>query len=332
MTLYNKGRFVEEAVRSVLANTFTDLELLVVDDASTDDGPERVRRIVDPRIRLLTTDRNRGRPSAANRGYDAARGEFIAVLDGDDIMHQDRLAKQVAFLDAQPEVDAVGTSISAFGVFNELWHWPLTDEECKGKMLFNDPVCYGTAMFRRERLLASGARCNESWLQPGMDYLFLLSMASHVRFANIHEPLTFYRTGEQNMRHGGEPKSARDALYREGFRMFGIAASEEEVQLQLMLHQMFPIAVGPVLVTALHEWIVKLKSINRERGLFPVRVFEAELDRRWRRSFHPIADRDLRAALTHMKLERTREFARYRYLAAAAFARLFPAKAKHASA
>ncbi|MBK6831547.1 MAG: hypothetical protein IPG92_12790 [Flavobacteriales bacterium] len=134
------------------------------------------------------------------------------------------------------------------------------------------------------------------------------------------------------MRHGGEPKSARDALYREGFRMFGIAASEEEVQLQLMLHQMFPIAVGPVLVTALHEWIVKLKSINRERGLFPVRVFEAELDRRWRRSFHPIADRDLRAALTHMKLERTREFARYRYLAAAAFARLFPAKAKHASA
>src|SRR5690606_501124 len=70
ITLYNKGPYLEEAVRSVLDGTYQDLEVLVVDDGSTDDGPERVRRIGDPRVRLLTSERNRGRPFAANRGYD----------------------------------------------------------------------------------------------------------------------------------------------------------------------------------------------------------------------------------------------------------------------
>ena len=85
MTLYNKAPFVAEAVQSILDNTFTDLELLVVDDASTDGGLEVVRSIADPRIRLLESPVNTGRAAAANRGYDAARGEYVAVLDADDI-------------------------------------------------------------------------------------------------------------------------------------------------------------------------------------------------------------------------------------------------------
>ncbi len=91
MTLHNKGPFVEEAVRSVLASTLTDLELLVVDDASTDGGLDIVRGIHDPRIRILESAVNTGRAAAANRGLDAARGTFVAVLDAET---GDRLASR----------------------------------------------------------------------------------------------------------------------------------------------------------------------------------------------------------------------------------------------
>ncbi|MFN3875163.1 MAG: glycosyltransferase family 2 protein, partial [Flavobacteriales bacterium] len=109
MTLHNKGAYVAEAVRSVLSSTLPDFELLVIDDASTDDGPAIVRAFADPRIRLLANAANLGRAASANRGFDEARGEYIAILDADDAMEPDRLAKQAALLDARPELGACGT-------------------------------------------------------------------------------------------------------------------------------------------------------------------------------------------------------------------------------
>jgi glycosyltransferase involved in cell wall biosynthesis len=320
-TLYNKGPFVEEAVRSALASTFTDLEVLVVDDGSTDDGPGRVAAITDSRVRLLRSVANAGRPAAANRGFAEARGEFIAVLDADDLMHPQRIAKQVAFLDAHTEVGAVGTALSVFGEKSEQWSWPEHDEEARGRMLFSDPVCYGTSMIRRSLLLDNGLRCNEAWLRPGMDYLFLLSLAQHTRFANIMEPLTFYRVGAQNMRHGRDPVEDRARIYAEQFRVFGIPATEEEVRLQLMLHRLFRRPPNAADVRALRAWISRLKAMNRSSGTFPVPVFEAELDRRWQDIFHPVADSSAAAAWAHLRLSHGWSAARLRYLAAAVIAR-----------
>lgn len=315
-TLYNKGPYVEEAVRSALASTFTDIEVLVIDDASTDEGPERVRAIKDPRVRLLPSPVNTGRPAAANRGYAAATGEYIAVLDADDLMHPERLARQVAFLDANPEVGAVGSSLALFGAKSEEWHWPETDEEARGKLLFADPVCYGTAMFRSEPLRNSGVRCDEGWLSPGMDFLFVMSLAPHLRYANIPEPLTFYRVGDQNMRHGTDAYESRARIYRRQFELFRIPAGQEEVRLQLMLHRLFKQAPTVQDVKALVRWVERLRALNRERGLFPARVFEQELDRRFNRLFHPFADASVPAALAHMRLSRSWSWPNLRYLMA----------------
>jgi glycosyltransferase involved in cell wall biosynthesis len=314
MTLYNKGAFVAEAVRSVLASTFADFEVLVVDDASTDGGPERVRAIADPRVRLLASAVNTGRPAAANRGFEAARGEFVAVLDADDLMHPERLARQVAFLDAHPEVGAVGSSLAVFGAKAEEWHWPESDEEARGKMLFSDPACYGTTMLRRTVLVQHGLRCDEAWRSPGMDFLFLLSLAPYVRFANLREPLTRYRTGEQNMRHGSDPLEVRARIYRRQFELFGFSAGEAEVRLQLMLHRLFRQVPDTRDIKALAHWVARLKAMNRARRAFPAAVFEAELDRRFGRLFHPVADHRFAAGWACLRLSRSMSAARLAYL------------------
>ena len=97
---YNRERYLADAVDSVLAQTFTDFELLIVDDGSRDRTVEIAKSYRDPRIRLVRHERNRGVAAARNTGVAEARGAYVAFLDSDDVAYPDRLARQVAFLDA----------------------------------------------------------------------------------------------------------------------------------------------------------------------------------------------------------------------------------------
>ncbi len=113
MAAYNEERFLAEAVESVLAQSFADFELIVTDDGSTDGTAALAQSFVerDARVRLVRGERNQGKPFALNRALAIRRGELIAWLDGDDVMLGEKLARQVAALDANP--DAAGCSHDA---------------------------------------------------------------------------------------------------------------------------------------------------------------------------------------------------------------------------
>jgi glycosyltransferase involved in cell wall biosynthesis len=112
MPVYNRERFVGESIESVLGQDFRDFELLLVDDGSTDRTAEILREFAakDARIRIVTSERNEGTPSALNRGLDHARGEYIARLDSDDLMMPGRLAAQIEVLDHERDVVLVSTA------------------------------------------------------------------------------------------------------------------------------------------------------------------------------------------------------------------------------
>lgn len=317
MTLYNKGAFVEEAVRSILANTFTDFELLLVDDASTDGGLEKVKAIEDRRLRILESPVNTGRAAAANRGYDAAQGEYVAVLDGDDLAHPERLAKQVAFLDAHPEVGVVGSAYQTLGKEPRIAQWPETDTECRAILLFGDPVIYGSAMIRRSVIEKYRLRCDPDWRSPGMDYLFILGFSKYTRYANLPEALLSYRMGANNMRHERDPVEDKARIIQEVFRFFELPISDRQLELQLALHDLFRKPFKADQVIALRKWIDSLAGLNRERALFPVALFEQELNRRWNRLFHRFADHDAGTALAHLRLSGQWPMDRLSYLAKA---------------
>jgi len=305
MTLYNKGEFVGETVESILNNTFSDLELLVVDDASTDNGLEVVRSFNDPRIRILTSTKNTGRAAAANRGYDAATGEYIAVVDADDLVDPERFQKQVVFMDANPDIGALGSAIQGFGANDSLFRWKEDDTYNRGRLLFGLPVSYPAAMIRRSILEAHHIRCNENWKIPGMDYLFFLSMAPHMRFANLPEALIKYRMGEQNMRHGRNAITDRIELDKEVFRMVGFPITKEQLALHVYLSEGDPAGLSASKVPELWKWVNDLKQLNQSKGVFPEPVFSEELDRRWHRLFNLLADQDAAAALAHSRCSST---------------------------
>lgn len=321
-TLYNKAPFVEEAIASVQRQSYTNWELLVVDDGSTDDGLARVKAIDDARIRVLESPVNTGRAAAANRGLEAARGAYIAVLDADDRMLPERLARQVAFMEAHPQVGISGTAYRVMGPGGVVGRWPADDDACRAQLLFGDPVAYQTSIMRRKVIEAHGLRCDAQWLHPGMDYLFVSSFMPHTRYANLPNVLLEYRMGDNNMRHGREPHADKRRLTAAIFNRVGLPLTDEELDRHMLLRGFSPLTPTREALAPVKAWAEKLAAMNRESKLFPEEPFQANLNRLWSRLFYPAADDGWRAGWAHLRLSGHYPADRLSYLIKAAFNRL----------
>src|SRR3954452_23289091 len=113
--VFNRERLIGRAIASLTNQTLRNIEILVVDDGSTDGTAAAVARINDPRVRLLAHPENRGIPAARNSGLAEARGRYIAWLDSDDVARPKRLAVQCAFLDAKPSIALIGSAARRIG-------------------------------------------------------------------------------------------------------------------------------------------------------------------------------------------------------------------------
>lgn len=158
MPVYNVADSVDDAVESIRRQTFTDWEMVAVEDGSTDSTFDRLRAAAsrEPRIRVLRNDRNLGLAASLNRGWRHARGELIARMDGDDASVSTRLATQVAFLDAHPEVAVLGglaEFVDQAGHSMGLGKRPQTHDELASKMYKEAPFVHPTVMMRRGFLL-----------------------------------------------------------------------------------------------------------------------------------------------------------------------------------
>lgn len=154
MSVHNGGPYVDEAIGSILRQTFTDFEFLIVDDASTDDTPARIAAFGDPRIRVIRNDVNLGLTRSLNRGLAAALGSLVARQDADDVSHPGRLAAQVAFLEREPDVVVLGTQcryIDSRGAPKKVAPWPKSTSNLaiRWQLLFDGPFIHTSVIFRK---------------------------------------------------------------------------------------------------------------------------------------------------------------------------------------
>ena len=184
MSVYNGEKYLREAVDSILSQTFTDFEFLIIDDASTDRTPEILRSYKDPRIMIVTNKENLGLTKSLNKGLALARGEYIARMDADDISLQERFEKQLMFLETHPDIVLVGTSFQAIDYEGNLledfilprYILPTNIHYCD--LLKSNFFVHGSVIFRREVVeKLSGynelfRRCQDYalWLQMAKSY------------------------------------------------------------------------------------------------------------------------------------------------------------------
>ena len=154
MSVYNGERYVREAVESMLNQTFTDYEFIIVDDGSTDSTWQILQGYAasEPRVVLVRNETNVGLTGSLNKGLDLARGEYIARMDADDVSLPHRLAAQVAFLDGSPEVGVVGSAvqvIDANGSPGDVWRYPTTHALILWSLCFHAGIAHPAAVFRK---------------------------------------------------------------------------------------------------------------------------------------------------------------------------------------
>ena len=185
MPVYNGERYLREAVESILNQTFTDFEFIVINDGSTDGSADLLRAYDDPRLRLIE-QANVGLTRSLNRGIALARGEYIARMDADDISLPTRLQMQIEFLGNHPTVGLVGTSVIHFDVDGKMIMEKLLLTESariKEALLSANQLCHGSVMFRRECLEKVGGYREE--FKHVEDYDLWLRIAEHYEVANL---------------------------------------------------------------------------------------------------------------------------------------------------
>lgn len=211
MTVSNGMPYLREAIESVLGQTFTDFEFLIVDDASTDGSGECVASYRDPRIRLLHNERNLGQTRSLNRGLEFARGGYVARLDADDVCLTTRLERQVGVLCARPDIAVLGTwmyDIDAGGARTALVsrRWDDAGTYLAWLLLEICPLWHPTVMFRRDLVLEVGGYDESFRIAQDYDLWIRLALRRYWG-AVVSEPLVLCR------RHGRQQTVVSEAIH-----------------------------------------------------------------------------------------------------------------------
>jgi len=284
MPVYNRERYVRSAVESVLAQSFRDFELLILDDGSTDATPDVLASLSDPRVRVVRNETNEGIPAARNRGLDLARGELLAFLDSDDLAARHRLARQVRFLDRFPDHAVVGSwarKIDAAGRRKRVLRRPLTWNRIRSRLLFMGTLRTPSAMgrldvMRHYRFRAEFPVCSDTdfWARIVLDH----------RCANLPEALICYRKHDGNIT-GRDLSATRDrklAVIEQQLERLGVAHTRDDLDRHWNLRKGKPReSVTPVYVDWARDWLLRILAANARVGLYPEPEFAQAVGERW---------------------------------------------------
>ncbi|PZD93049.1 glycosyltransferase family 2 protein [Paenibacillus sambharensis] len=228
MPVYNNAPYLQEAVSSILHQSFRDFEFLIFDDCSTDGSSEILASIRDPRVRLIRNPYNRGLIANLNEGLNMAQGEYIVRMDGDDVSLPDRIMLQVQFMDANPAVGICGTAFHVLGEAQPKVN-PLSHEEIQAWLLFHCCLHHPTVIMRNSIMQQHYIRYDANY-PHAEDYELWNRVASYVQMANLPQVLLYYRrhSGQVSSQHVHiQNDSAKRVRIRE-LNNLGLYPTEEE--------------------------------------------------------------------------------------------------------
>jgi glycosyltransferase involved in cell wall biosynthesis len=197
MAVYNAEKYIKEAIESVLKQTYTDFELLIINDGSTDTSLEIVGSFSDSRIRIIHNSENKGLLFTRNRGLQEALGTYIAIFDADDICAIDRIEKQVHFLENNPVIVICGTWGVTINEKSEVFGHKIMPEINTDlipiEMLFRNQFIHSSVMYKKNIAIELEGYVSVNGCE---DYGLFSKMAIHHKMANLPFFLIQYREHE----------------------------------------------------------------------------------------------------------------------------------------
>jgi len=282
MPAFNAEAYINEAIDSVLAQTYTDFELLVVNDGSTDATGSRVLNYSDSRIRLIDKPNNEGLAAARNTALYAARGRYVAWLDSDDIAHPSRLGLQVSMLDRKPEVGMCGSWVKTIGSEEQrTWRYPRKAKYLRAHMLFDDPFATSAVTMVRDIALNHGILFNED-NAPAEDYDVWEQISCISHAINIPRVLTSHRIhgGQTSTREAHRTANAVRRIQERQFQRLGLTLGESEWEIHNLIGVCWGEGFDHSHAGAAMEWLSRIVEANEASSVYDKRALRRVVQRK----------------------------------------------------
>ena len=283
MPVYNGETYLEEAIDSILNQTFSDFEFIIINDGSTDHSVEIIQSYNDARIKLINNLSNLGLEKTLNRGIQLAQGKYIARMDSDDISLQYRLETQVIFMNANPAVTLCGSWVETFGVRQDIWKYPTQHDDIRCHLLFESCFAHPSIIMRRSAVLKDEPLFDESQAyKHAEDYVLWTRLSEHHALANIPTVLLKYRQHDINLeyKHKNSQATVADSIREQQLKSFGIDFSPDELTLHCKIARW---AFEPTLqfVEAAGAWLSKIAMTNKKSHYYDQDLLNIVLAMRW---------------------------------------------------
>lgn len=285
LPVYNAEPYLAETIGSILNQTLSNFELIIIDDCSLDGSLAIAQRFAakDNRIIIVTNERNQGRAHADNLGHSLARAIYIAKMDADDIALPHRLQAQFDFLESNPSIGLTSSYLQAFGDTSTVYKYPILADEVRGFLLFNMPVGNPGVFFRRELLTRFDLNYDESILDTfGEDYEWVARVAVVTNIQNIPKILLRYRTfpaaykADVHARRTSKANLIREKILKQA----GFEFSPRE----LLIHNVvahYPFVLNNISLSEVHAWLKSLAFQNERLHYTTTIALHRVLAERW---------------------------------------------------
>ena len=217
MPAFNCGKYIQEAILSILAQTYSNFELIIWDDGSTDDTVHQIEAINDDRIVLYKNLKNQGYPSVMNSLFEKATGEFVMIQDGDDRSHPNRINSLLSVLDQNPEIDLAGSHLTRFyengKTDSELSELSANKLNYDFKIYARPGLTFGT-LFMRQSVTKIRFR-NLMFITRAQDIDWLFRVSEFHHFKNSDSFLYEYRQHDKSMSNAYDKESIYNYFFWE---------------------------------------------------------------------------------------------------------------------
>lgn len=261
MPAYNAAAYIREAIDSILTQTFTDFEFVIINDGSTDTTEEIILSYSDERIKYYANESNMGIVKTLNRGIDLCRGKYIARMDADDVSLPDRLEKQVHRLEANPQIVACGTLYAIYGDQRQTPVDVATDvQDIRYDMAIYCQFAHSTMMIRKDTLNQYKLRYREEY-KCAEDYKLWTELLKYGDIINIPEILGYIRQCEEgiSISNADKQKNLSDIVRKDYLNQLGVST---QVLLSDLLNKTISVDVTRETLRAYYPLVLQAKSHN----------------------------------------------------------------------
>lgn len=289
MPVYNGQNYLFESIKSIQNQTFTNWELLIINDASTDNTVNIVKEYQkkDDRIRLITNETNLKIAKTLNKGICEARGLYIARMDDDDISLPTRLEKEVEILDKNPSTVLVGSWQKHFGTNNWVHRPPELAKQIKATLLFECCVCHSTVMFKKDIFIKNKFFYDSNFLSE--DYELWTRVSEKYDLYTIPEILGEYRLNGDNITSGKEVKfdvEARNIIAKTLRNNLHINVKDQDKVLLAKWTNPFQnqsnLKAQKILIERERELLDQIRDANKKCKYYDEKALDAILKIRWK--------------------------------------------------